>query len=215
MTTLPTWEATLWNVDWSSREESKIFKAILLLKNPRGPERERVSSALWLCCWRIAGDNLCISGSGPVKDSSPSPSRLCQKHRLHYKPRKFPLLFALTSIHPIILSFPDLISLCWSKVFPSLQAQGHQHTLFTLHDASLHDAELGFFCLQPRSLPTQSLVLMRFLSFSHSKEDTNLAWELSPQTFVLFSELNTPILSCCSEVTQVEQKEQHHNKMNF
>lgn len=135
--TLSTWEAALWNVDWSSREGLKIFKAILLLKNPRGPERGRVSSALWLCCWRIAGDNLCISGSGPVKDSSPSPSRLCQKHRSHYKPGKLPLLFMLIPIQPIIPSFPDFTSLCWSNVFPSLQAQSHQHTLLTLHDPSL------------------------------------------------------------------------------
>lgn len=155
MTTLSTWEAALWNVDWSSREGLKIFKAILLLKNPRGPERGRVSSALWLCCWRIAGDNLCISGSGPVKGSSPSPSRLCQKHRSHYKPGKFPLLFMLIPIHPIIPSFPDLIVLCWSNVSPSLQAQSHQHNLFILHDPYLW-VMLSWGCLPPASPSSHS-----------------------------------------------------------
>lgn len=157
MTTLSTWEAALWNVDLSSREGLKIFKAILLLKNPQGPERERVFSALWLCCWRIAGDNLCISGSGPVKDSSPSPSRLCQKHRSRYKGRskKFPLLFTLKPIHAIIPSFPDLISLCWSNELPSLQAQGHEHTLLTLRDPSLW-VMLSWGCSPPASLSSHT-----------------------------------------------------------
>lgn len=169
MTTLSTWKAALWNVDWSSREGLKIFKATLLLKNPRGPERERVSSALWLCCWRIAGDNLCISGSGPVKDSSPSPSRLCQKHRSHYKPEKFPLLFMLKPIHLIIPSFPDLISSCWSNNFPSLQAQGHEHNLFTLHDPSLGDAELGLFASSLALFPHRAWSWWDFSLFSHPK----------------------------------------------
>lgn len=111
MTTLSTWEAELWNVDWSSKEGLKIFKAILLLKNPRGPEQERVSSALWLCCWRITGDSLCISESGPVKDSFPSPSRLCQKQRSSYKPRQVHLLLTLLPVYPVTPSSPDLISL--------------------------------------------------------------------------------------------------------
>lgn len=53
---------------------------------------------------------------------------------------------------------------------------------------------------------------MGFLSFSHPKV-RNLTWEFSPQISVLFSELQSPILSGCSEVTQVEQKEQHPNKV--
>lgn len=213
MTTLSTWKAALWNVDWSSREGLKIFKATLLLKNPRGPERERVSSALWLCCWRIAGDNLCISGSGPVKDSSPSPSRLCQKHRSRYKPEKFPLLFMLKPIHLIIPSFPDLISSCWSNNFPSLQAQGHEHNLFTLHDPSLGDAELGLFASSLALFPHRAWSWWDFSLFSHPKGDTNLTWEILPQVSVLFSELHPPILSCCSKLIQVKEEEQHPNKI--
>lgn len=185
MTTLSTWEAELWNVDWSSKEGLKIFKAILLLKNPRGPEQERVSSALWLCCWRITGDSLCISESGPVKDSFPSPSRLCQKQRSSYKPRQVHLLFTLLPVYPVTPSSPDLISLRWSNTFPFLQAQSHQHMVFALHDLSPWAIAgcTGAVCLQPCPFPMQSLVFMVSLSLLHPKGDENPSWGRFPQTF--------------------------------
>lgn len=153
MTTLSTWEAALWNVDWSSREGLKIFKAILLLKNPQGPERERVSSALWLCCWRITEDSLCISESGPVKDSFPSPSRLCQKQRSSYKPRQVHLPFKVMPVYPATASSPDLISLCWSSGFPFLQAQSHRRTICLARPVSLGNCRLHWGCLPP-ALPS-------------------------------------------------------------
>lgn len=199
MMTLSTWEAALWNVDWSSREGLKIFKAILLLKNPRGPERGRVSSALWLCCWRIAGDNLCISGSGPVKDSSPSPSRLCQKHRSRY------MLFMLIPIQPIIPSFPDFTSLCWSNVFPSLQAQNHQHTL---HDPSY----LSGWCWAGAVHLQPGLHGISLFSSPKGRYKSDLGVFPTSVRAVLWA--TPPILSCCSELTQ-EKQEQHPNKIHF
>ena len=154
MTTLSTWEAALWNVDWSSREGLKIFKAILLLKNPRGPEQERVSSALWLCCWRIAGDSLCISESGPVKDSFPSPSRLCQKHRSSYQPRQVHLPFTLVPVYPITPSSPTSFLCAGATCPPSCRHRATStHCLCFAWPISLGNRTLHRGCLPP-ALPS-------------------------------------------------------------
>lgn len=158
---MSTREAALWKANWSSREGLKIFKAILLLKNPQGPERERVSSALWLCCWRIAGDSLCTSGSGPVRDSFPYPSRLCQKHGCGYKPSQVHLPCTLIPVCPS-LPPPQPSFLCsWSNASPSC---GHRATS-THHFCHARLVSLGNFCagavsLQPCPVHTQSPVWM-------------------------------------------------------
>lgn len=158
---MSTREAALWNVNWSSREGLKIFKAILLLKNPRGPERERVSSALWLCCWRIAGDSLCTSGSGPVRDSFPYPSRLCQKHGCGYKPSQVHPPCTLIPVCPSLPPPQPLFPCSWSNVSPSC---GHRATS-THHFCRARPVSLGNFCagavsLQPCPVHTQSPVWM-------------------------------------------------------
>lgn len=217
MMTLSTSEAALWNVDWSSREGLKIFKAILLLKNPRGPEQERVSSALWLCCWHIAGDSLCISESGPVKDSFPSPSRLCQKHRSSYKPRQVHLPFMLLPVYPITPSSPDLISLRWSNVSPFHQAQSHQHTLSLpcmTHLPGQLQAVWGLFASSLALSPCRAWSWW-VVSLLHAKGDVNPNWGCFPTNFCATSLLQKRIpppsgslwrnKSCCLATYHLQQ----------